>query len=228
MRKATIFILFTVMMLSCTSQDEEAFKFDLSGVFDQINFDKPEVGQVSNYIYFNGLLFGDAESSIEYSGDTLNIELTNISGGNFTFQEQITAGSSVNFDSDPYIDEYDLLKTSEWKLENDTLKLVGGETFLDWNMDGKISLLSNEETLATSLNNWGPSTVTQDLYYRVDNANINDFNYEDLSISFHAITQDVHSEVNYIIGNRSFGIVRTSFFNSNSISGHGWDLQLGN
>jgi len=62
-------------------------------------------------------------------------------------------------------------------LENDTLKLVGGETFLDWNMDGKISLLSNEETLATSLNNWGPSTVTQDLYYRVDNANINDFNY---------------------------------------------------
>jgi len=118
MRKATIFILFTVMMLSCTSQDEEAFKFDLSGVFDQINFDKPEVGQVSNYIYFNGLLFGDAESSIEYSGD--------------------------------------------------------------------------------------------------------------LSISFHAITQDVHSEVNYIIGNRSFGIVRTSFFNSNSISGHGWDLQLGN
>jgi len=37
MRKATIFILFTVMMLSCTSQDEEAFKFDLSGNWKMIH-----------------------------------------------------------------------------------------------------------------------------------------------------------------------------------------------
>lgn len=223
-----ICILFTLSIISCTSQDEDSFKFDLSTVFNQINFDQPAVGQISTYIYFNGTRFGDENASISYTGDTLEVSLVSTSGGNFTFQERITDGSSVHFDSDPYIDGHDLLKTSQWQLQGDSLSLTGGETFLDWNMNSKIALSTSQGTPVTNLTIWGPSPVDTNLYYSVSTANINDFNFENLSISFHVISQNVHSDVNYLIGNRSFGIVRTSFFNSNDISGHGWDLQLGN
>jgi len=217
------------ILSSCTSQDEESFEFDLSTVFNQINFDQSEVGQVSTYIRFTGSRFGESISSVEYSGDTLKVELVSVSEGNYTFQERITNGSAVYSASESYIDGHDMLKTSSWRLESDSLRLVDGETFLHWNDEGSIALSFNDDTTTATLREWGTSANGLEKYYGVLTGNINDFNYDDLSVSYLVVNLNIlHSDVLEVIGNRPFGIVRSSRINTNDISGSGWDLQLGN
>ena len=217
-----------VGIASCGTPNEGAFEFDLSTVYNQINFEKPEVGQISTYIYFNGSNFGLSSSSISYTGDTLQVSLIAKSGNNYTFQERITNASAVYDASIPYIESHDILKTSEWQLLGDSFSLIGGSTFLYWDSTTKVPLNVGDDMTQVSLRNWGNNTTELSPYFSVLTGRINDFNFDDLTISYLNLTPNlIHADYFELIANRPFGIVRSSTFNSDLLSGSGWDLQLG-
>lgn len=214
---------------SCGITDESVFEFDLSTVYNQVNFEKPAVGQVSSYIHFRGFNFSENNSSIDYTGDTLEVTLISKSGSNYTFQERIKEGSSVFSASDPYIDGHDILKISEWEVLHDTLKFIGGNTFLYWNTEGSIPLVVDAETPKVTLKKWGNNTPDFGSYFGVITGRINDFNYDELTVSYLIVNPGMlHADVFELMVNRPFGIVRSSIFNSDLLNGTGWDLQLGN
>ena len=213
---------------SCSTPNEDAFEFDLSTVYNQINFNKSSVGQVSTYIHFDGSDFGLASSSINYTGDTLQVSLIANSGNNYTFQERITNGSSVYNVSSPYIEGYDILKTSEWQVIMDTLRLTGGSTFLYWAGRESLPFFLPSETSNNTLRNWGTNTISFDTPLNIRNGRVNDFNHEDIIGVYDVIDVPVDGDGYEILYNRPFGVIRSSRFGAENLNGFGWDLQLGN
>ncbi len=220
-------LLFTIGIAACSTPNESSFEFDLSTVYNQINFDQPTIGQTSIYLRFDGSNFGASNSSINYSGDTLLVTLTSKSGNSYTFQEEITSGSTVFNLSSSYIDGHDIVKTSEWQLDGDSLRFSNGATFLQWNETLTIPLVVDENTPNASLRNWGTNnTNSTNTYLGISAGRINDFNFDDLTVSY--LNNSANSSVFEIVCNRPFAIIRSSVFNESSLSGFGWDLQLGN
>lgn len=227
MKNIYCILLFTISFLACSTPDENSFEFDLSTVYNQINFNQPTVGQTSNYIRFDGSNFGASNSSLNYSGDTLVISLATKSGNSYTFQERITSGSSVFNISNSYIEGHDMLKSSNWILEGDSLRFIGGTTFLHWKEEDAIPLTADENTPSAILRNWGTNNSNDtNPYFGITSGTINGFNFDDLTASYS--NTNLNSNVFEIISNRPFGIIRSSVFDENQLSGNGWDLQLGN
>lgn len=230
MKNIYYLLLLSIGFAACSAPNESSFEFDLSTVYNQINFNQPTIGQTSTYIRFEGSNFNASNSSINYSGDTLSVTLTSKSGKNYTFQEFITPGSSVYSVGTPYIEGHDLLKSSEWELVGDSLRFLSGSTFLHWNETQSIPLIVGAEIPNVVLRNWGTNaTNTEDSYFSADSGRINDFNFDDLSISYlNAALGSTGGNVFEIICNKPFGIIRSSQINSDLLNGSGWDLQLGN
>ena len=227
--KYLLYILFFLIgFSSCTTPNEEAFEFDLSTVYNQINFEKSSVGQVSTYIHFDGSDFGLASSAINYTGDTLLVSLIAKSGNNFTFQERITIGSSVYDVSNPYIEGHDMLKTSEWQVVMDTLRLTGGSTFLYWPGRELLPFVLPTEATNNTLRTWGTNTNSFSEPFNIRNGRVNDFNYEDIIGVYDVIDTPVDGDGYEILYNRPFGVIRSSRFGAENLNGFGWDLQLGN
>ena len=227
MKNIYFVLLFAVSFVACSSPNESSFEFDLSTVYNQINFKQPTIGQTSNYIRFNGSNFGAPNSSLSYSGDTLSVSLVAKSGDAYTFQERITSGSSVFNVSNSYIDGHDMLKSSDWKLEGDSLKFVSGSTFLHWIEEVAIPLVVDESTPKINLRTWGTNRDNNtNQYFAIISGQINDFNFDDLTASY--TSESTNSDGFEMISNQSFGIIRSSVFNENQLNGNGWELQLGN
>lgn len=218
---------FILIFFSCSAGNEDVFEFDLSIVFNQINFEKPSEGQVSKYIFFRGSNFSEENSAISYTTDTLEVILEILDQPYFTFHEKITEQSVVFNSTDSYILDHDIVKTSEWELVSDTLRLIGGETFLFWNADGKIALEIGNETPLVSLRDWGTDKSIEATHVGVTTGRINDFKYNDFSVSFLKLNNSGNENFE-LISNSPFGILRSSIYNSISLNGSGWDLQLGN
>lgn len=226
--KYLIYLLFgLIAFASCTTADESDFEFDLSTVYNQINFEKPSVGQVSTYIHFEGYDFGSSNSAIDYTEDTLLVSLIAKSGNNFTFQERITNGSAVYGISTPYIEGHDMLKTSEWQVLNDTLRLTGGSTFLYWKEIEGLPFELSEDANTSSLRTWGPTNSTQNPPFKIASGNINGFAYKDIIAAYASLTIIIDGDGFETIYNSPFGIVRTSQISSQTFNGVGWDLKLG-
>jgi len=67
------------------------------------------------------------------------------------------------------------------------------------------------------------------LYFGINSGRINDFNFDDLTASYLNIAPGATNATLFeMLGNRPFGIIRSSVVNSDQLSGSGWDLQLGN
>lgn len=227
MKNIYLLLLITIILTACSEPNEDAFKFDLSTVYNQINFDQPTIDQVSKYIRFDGSKFGASNSSTDYSGDTLIITLTSKSGNSYSLQEYITPGSTVFSVSNSYIDGHDILKSSEWAVAGDSLRFISGETFLHWNSESAIALRVDEETPKATLRNWGTNSNTVSPYLAITTGRINDFDFDDLTVSYLDSTPgSIHPDIFEVISNRPFGIVRSSVFNADILSGSGWDLQL--
>ena len=212
---------------SCTTPDDSSFEFDLSTVYNQINFEKPSVGQISTYIHFEGSDFGLTTSNIEHTRDTLIVSLISVSGDNYTFQEQITNGSAVYSSFNPYIDDHDILKTSEWAVVNDSLKLIGGTTFLYWPGREVLSFTLPDTTPNITLRTWGTNTNSFEVPFNILMGMINDFNFENIKGAYDVIEIPVDGDGYEMLYNKPFGMVRSSRFGAENLTGFGWELQLG-
>lgn len=220
-------MLCLVAIASCSSPDGSAFEIDLTTVYNQVNFEKPVVGQVSKYVLFRGFNFGDVSSSIDYTGDTLEVTLIAKSGKNYSFQEHITIGSSVYNGADPYIEGHDMLKTSEWQVVGDSLILAGGSTFLLWPGRKSLPFVLSSGAATHTMREWGTSSNPFEASFNINDAMLNDFNFEDLIGGYDALDIPVDGDGYEILYNKPFGIIRSSRFEPETLSGFGWDLKLG-
>lgn len=226
--KYQLYILCALTVASCTSQNEDSFEFDLSKLFNQINFDAPEVGQVSTYIHFEGSNFGATNSSINYTADTLVVSLITKSGNVFTFQERITEGSTVNSIPNSYIDGHDMLKTSEWAIISDSLVFTGGETFLFWLGRQALPFTLSDDATNRTLITWGTNSNSFGSPFNITSGKINDFNYNDIIGAYDVLDIPEDGDGFEVLYNRPFGVMRSSTFGPQTLAGFGWDLQLEN
>ena len=226
--KYLIYLLFCLIAFaSCTAADESAFEFDLSTVYNQINFEKPSVGQESTYIHFMGYEFGSLNSDIDYTEDTLLVSLIAKSGSNFTFQERIADGSAVYGVSSPYIDGHDMLKTSEWEVVGDSLRFIDGNTFLYWPGRESLPFILSDAALNNTLRTWGTSSNSFEAPFKLLNGSINDFNHEEIIGAYDVIDTPVDGFGYEMLYNKPFGMIRSSRFGPETLDGFGWDLKLG-
>ena len=227
--KYLIYGLFCLIAFaSCTTANEGDFEFDLSTVYNQINFEKPAVGQVSTFIHFEGFDFGSVNSSIDYTGDTLIVSLIAKSGRNYTFQERITDGSAVYSESSAYIESHDMLKISEWEVVGDSLRFIDGNTFFYWLGRESLPFSLSETAINSTLRKFGTSSISFDAPFNILNGSINDFNHEDIIGAYDVIDIPVDGDGYEMLYNKPFGIIRSSRFGPETLDGFAWDLKLGN
>lgn len=227
--KNVLHLIFCIIgFASCTTVDEKELEFDLSTVYNQINFEKPLVGQVSTYIHFEGSDLGSSNSSIVYTGDTLLVSMIAKSGNSYTFQEQITNGSEVYEVANSYIVGHDAIKTSNWEIVNDSLVLTSGDTFMYWPGRKSLPFTLSDAALNKSLREWGTSTISFDDPFNIRNGRINSFNYDDIICVYDVLDTFIDGDGFEILYNKPFGIIRSSRFGAETLNGFGWDLQLGN
>lgn len=228
MKYCIYLVLLIFGISSCTTVDESKLEFDLTTVYNQINFEKSKVGQVSTYIHFEGLDFGLSTSALNYTADTLKVTLTAVSGGIYTFQERLTLGSNVFNELEPYIEDHDIQKTSTWKIVSDSLVWQNGTSFLYWPGRESLPFTLQGDAVQKSLIEWGTSNNSFGDPFSISMGEINDFDYDDMNGAYDITDTFVDGEGYEIIYNRPYGILRTSQFGAESLDGFGWDLQLGN
>ncbi len=213
---------------SCGTNDESAFDIDVTTIFNQINLEKLNVKQSSKYILFKGVGFGQISgSSLQYTNDTLIVNLTSIQGDVLTFTERITDHSTLLTTGDPFIADADMIKTSVWSIAEDSLKFVSGNSFLFWTNSSQALPLTTAQQISSSVNSWytNDESISNQ---KIELGTINGRTYKNLLVANDVNETFVDGNGYQVVYNRPFGIVRTIFFNPLVLDGLGWDLKLGN
>ncbi len=226
-------------MMSC-NDDEEMVKEDPVEQGNQIQmfyFENLEVGQTFRFSLLSGERYFDNEqkSLFEYTGDTLEIELIAKSENDFTFTERILPTSAMFSNDDiNYWMGKDSVYTHNWKIENDTLKVVPSDKtrfkshlYFGGNFwEGGVFIpLDDFNNQSTTIEGWKTAEdfcqCNRDLY--TENFSLFDVEYDRLNVAIRDEPMAGDAKGNTYLYNKTDGIVRSTHYSAWSGRGFGWD-----
>lgn len=198
----------------------------------KINFNNPEVGQISKYLLLSGEnIKHTANTRYEYIQDTMVAEIVEQEGDKYLIKEYLTLGSAslngenhVSFpDSTIY---YFLVKNPDMiRIENTDRRLVSRIFFL---RSAQTEGLETEEfhDLKIEMPSWKPSIPFTTNYI---NAYLEAFelfgeSYEHLNVTIENRPMQNRSSGYTHVYSMKTGLVRSSTYSSLTSQGFGWDL----
>lgn len=125
-----LYAVLTLLGASCKDHFEEAHGDPI--FLNNIRFDHPEMGQVSQYLRFYGPSCPDSDPPFAYLADTLVLEVTAVSGDLITCTERLTPGSACVKTADPSDDPHGIGTQElicQFQVSNGVAKLVSSSYF---------------------------------------------------------------------------------------------------
>lgn len=237
MKYLLIGIAFVVTIFSCSKETPKMYKEDLllslpTGSAAVISLDDLEIGDEFNYILFKAESYFDpTNTNIEYTGDTLNVEVCGFRDGKFVVSESFTPGSSIfNSTQDYFYGEQDSVYTNYWHIRNDSLIIEQKDDpqFIShlfiWN---PISLNLQEFTEnEVEMNGWKidhPFSEANFESYVID-GEIGGLSYPYLNVLTNNAAMASDGDGYTVIYHRDHGIVSSSSYSAWTSQGVGWEL----
>lgn len=220
-------LIIVAFCVSCTKNDDGQCGFDNS-VGKSKNF--LESMHIGDKLYYTMLIgenyYEQGEDVYHYTGDTLELEVLDISAAGVVISQRITAWSNMMTDPNIYYWQKDSVYTNTWKIEGDLLFIETDATYFETHLLNvsrlKFSDYSEEEV---ALTDWRTSYSYSESNAQLFTTNYSLFNYhyDSLSVYIHNAPMSYDSNGSTAVYSKAHGIVRTSEYGWWTQSGVGWD-----
>lgn len=227
MKNYIAFLLMATIAISCAKNDDEDCGIP-STPEDSKNF--LESLNIGDKIYYS-LLIGEnyyeqGDDVYNYTGDTLELEVLDITQAGLVIKQRITAGSNMMNDSIVYYWNKDSVYTNVWKIEGDSLIVESNASYFENHLLGISRLkFSNYSEQEVELTGWRTSYNYSESNAQLFTTNYTLFNhhYDSLSVYIHNEPMTYDGNGSTTVYNTSQGIVRSSEYGWWTQSGYGWD-----
>ena len=171
--------------------------------------------------YFNGNV-----NEYSYSGDTLELEIREISTDGVLIFETITPNSNMMSDSLTYYWYKDSVYVNTWRIEGDSLFITSDPNYATSHLIQTTRLkFSDYSEQQVDIIGWRTSFNYSESNAQLFATNYSLFNhlYDSLSVYIHNEPMSYDGNGSTTVYSKSFGIVRSSVYGWWSQSGYGWD-----
>jgi len=212
--------------VSCTKNDDENYREPTptkSGNFLQDL-------HVGDKLYYSMLVgenyFEQGEDQFNYTGDTLELEVLELSALGAVISQRITAGSQMRSNPDFYYWQRDSVYTNTWNIVDDSLFVESDALYSATHLLGTTRLkFSDYSEQNVQLTGWrttyGYSESNAQLF--TTNYTLFDQYYDSLSVYIHNQPMSYDANGTTTVFSKAHGIVRSSEYGWWTQSGYGWD-----
>lgn len=187
---------------------------------NQISFDSPSVGQKSVYVHFVGFnVWSNTQKDLEYTNDTLTLEITNQIDEN-TFEITETVKGS-------YFDRYDKKQNSfTMKVQQDSVSFIGEDYYGSILFSLQEPTLKPNSRMELSHNGWliSPNTTYKNLDGYLFDYKVGDTTFSGINahVNYEPMTYDGGGLA--VAYNYQLGVVRSYVINPWTAQADGFDL----
>ncbi len=224
----TLLILF-VFCVSCSKDDDPQICSN-PPIASQNFLEAMHIGDKLYYTLLLGQNYYEPESDVyHYTGDTLELEVLNISTAGVVISERITAGSNMMTDSTTYYWYKDSVYTNIWNIVGDSLFLESDAAYFESHLLSvarlKFSDYSEEEV---ELTGWRTSYSYVEANAQLFTTDYTLFghHYDSLSVYIYNEPMTYDGNGSTAVYSKAQGIVRSSTYGWWTQSGYGWDRIL--
>ncbi|NEN24311.1 hypothetical protein G3O08_12430 [Cryomorpha ignava] len=220
-------LLLVAIGISCTKNDDDDCGIPNPPEASENFLESLNIG---DKLYYSMLIgenyYQQGEDVYSYTGDTLELEVLNISEAGVLIAQRITAGSNMMDDSVVYYWNKDSVYTNTWNIEGDSLIVESDAPYFENHLLGisrlKFSDYSEQEVEITG---WRTSYSYSEANAQLFTTNYTLFNhdYDSLSVYIHNEPMSYDGNGSSFVYSKTHGIVRSSEYGWWSQSGYGWD-----
>jgi hypothetical protein len=220
-----LLIILTTLALSCSKEDDgncdqpaaasDNFLEDLQ-TGDKLQY---TLWTVENY-------FSESESQFQYTGDTLELEVLEISPSGILISEKITPGSNMMSSTETYYWNKDSVFLSRWNIAGDSLLVTSDQTYYFSHLIKiprlKFSDFSEPEVAITDYRS-DYNSAEMDVQLFTTNYTLFGHLYDTLSVYINNSAMALDGPGYTNVYGRSKGIVRGRIYSGETGWGQGWD-----